>query len=465
MDETLVREALADPASAFSAIYDEYADRIHDHCLAILRDPGDAADAMQDTFVLAHERLGQLREPSKLRPWLYAIARSRCLRRLDARRRLRPTDELEMTDFADDPAAQVAKAEARELVWAAAEGLSPDDRSVLDAHLRHGLTGPELAAVLGVSPRRAALLLHRLKERMDRTIGAIVVLRVRRRDCPGLAEAAGEGALTPLVRKRVARHIDGCERCAEERRRLTPQLAYAAIPLAPAPARLRDEVLARAEARAPDEALGLEPTWRPDGFPSRVGQRRSLGWRAVAAVATVVLALLGGYALGRVLDGDPADVRAAPAPTTSLEVLRGSPSTVGATTRGPASVGPDESPAGTETDVPPTDPGPPETEPGDTVPPSVEQASIQCGPTITASISIVDAADPSPVVDLVLTHDRPGAVRVPLRRAPDRDAFTAALDRTVLGDGPLVAEVTGSVRDAAGNERGVRVTEDCTFFD
>jgi DNA-directed RNA polymerase specialized sigma subunit, sigma24 homolog len=52
-------------------------DRLHDFCYALLRHREDAADAVADTFVIVAERIGQLRDPDRLRPWLYAIAAAR----------------------------------------------------------------------------------------------------------------------------------------------------------------------------------------------------------------------------------------------------------------------------------------------------------------------------------------------------------------------------------------------------
>ena len=50
----------------------------------MLGDPEDAADAVQDMFVIAAARLGGLGDPRKLRPWLYAVARNECHARLGA---------------------------------------------------------------------------------------------------------------------------------------------------------------------------------------------------------------------------------------------------------------------------------------------------------------------------------------------------------------------------------------------
>ena len=98
-DAELVRAATAGDRGAFAAIYDRYADRLHDFCWSVLRDRDEAADATQDAFLVAAERLGQLRDPERLRPWLYAVARSQALRRVRARSRLAPEED--MTDLPD----------------------------------------------------------------------------------------------------------------------------------------------------------------------------------------------------------------------------------------------------------------------------------------------------------------------------------------------------------------------------
>ena len=157
-DAALAVAAARDPA-AFAAIYDRYSDRLHDFCLGLLRDRDAAADCVQDTFTTAATRLTQLREPDKLRPWLYAIARHEALRRIKTLRRETPSDEL--PDHASPehgPEELAARNELAELVTQAAGGLSDRDRAVLDLHYRHGLDGPELADALGVSATNANTL-------------------------------------------------------------------------------------------------------------------------------------------------------------------------------------------------------------------------------------------------------------------------------------------------------------------
>ena len=78
-DAELVGPAAGD-RRAFAHMYDRYADRLHDFCVGMLRDRDGAADCVQDVFCIAATPLPQLREPDKLRPWLYSIARNEALR-------------------------------------------------------------------------------------------------------------------------------------------------------------------------------------------------------------------------------------------------------------------------------------------------------------------------------------------------------------------------------------------------
>ena len=82
MDDREVVAAIAagDPAG-IAVAYDRYAADLYGYCRWMLPQPTDAAEAVQETFVVA-TTLGDLPAAPKLRPWLYAVARNECLRRL-----------------------------------------------------------------------------------------------------------------------------------------------------------------------------------------------------------------------------------------------------------------------------------------------------------------------------------------------------------------------------------------------
>jgi RNA polymerase sigma factor (sigma-70 family) len=307
-DAELARAATAGDRAAFAAIYDRYADRLHDFCWGLLRDREEAADATQDAFVVAAERLGQLRDPERLRPWLYAVARSQALRRVRDRSRVAPEEEMtELADSASGPERAAEQSDLRMLVWSAAAGLSERDRALLDLHLRHGLEGAELGEAMDVEPGHAYVLLSRLRDQVERSLGAFLVARLGRDDCPDLADllTSWDGRFSPLIGKRVARHVDACDVCGPARRRLASPLALlAAVPPLPAPAQLRDRVLERVELTGGSGGRGQPGAGQadppvagppPEAAAAGAGRRRG----AVAAlVAALLLAVGAGVGLG-----------------------------------------------------------------------------------------------------------------------------------------------------------------------
>jgi RNA polymerase sigma factor (sigma-70 family) len=297
-DAALVAGAAGGDTEAFGAMYDRSGGRIHDYLCSILRDRDEAADVLQDTFLVAGARLQQLRDPTKLRPWLYAIARHEALRRIKARSRLEPLGDTEVTSSRPGPDEVAAKDELVDLVAAAAEGLSPRDRAVLDLHLRQGLEGQELGEALGVSASHAYVLLSRLRDQVERSLGALLVTRLGRDGCSGLelVLAGWDGRFSPLMRKRVARHVDVCPTCSDVRRQAVSPLALlAAIPPVVLPPELRIRVLGDL-----DLVSHQGQPWpaKRGGFPPPVATSRRR-YRGLLSAAAAVFLLLGGVSVAR----------------------------------------------------------------------------------------------------------------------------------------------------------------------
>ena len=80
-DHAVVAAVIAGDADGFAAAYDQYAASLYARCHAVLPEP-DAAEAVLDTFLVAAAKLDGLRDPDRFGPWLHAVARNECLRRL-----------------------------------------------------------------------------------------------------------------------------------------------------------------------------------------------------------------------------------------------------------------------------------------------------------------------------------------------------------------------------------------------
>ena len=88
VDEYLVARLRAGDDAAFEAIYDRYARGVLAFCAHMLGNREAAEDALQLTFVSAFRALRGSDANVSLRPWLYTIARNRCLSELRTRRDL-----------------------------------------------------------------------------------------------------------------------------------------------------------------------------------------------------------------------------------------------------------------------------------------------------------------------------------------------------------------------------------------
>jgi RNA polymerase sigma factor (sigma-70 family) len=291
-DAELALACAAGDRTALARIYDRYADRLHDFCWGMLRDRDGAADCVQDAFCIAATRMTQLRDPGKLRPWLYAIARSEALRRIRDRDRETLSDELP-DSISDDPSPETlaARGELADLVSDAAGGLSDRDRTVLELAYRHGLDGADLAEALGVTKVNANTIVHRLRETIERTLGALLVSRgvhVNPDRCAELAAILDgwDGAFTVLMRKRVARHIECCPTCDQERRRLVnPVALLGAAPVCiPAPAWLRERTLS-------EVTLTTSASPYPDDHDGGARHARSSKLPVASFVAALLAAL------------------------------------------------------------------------------------------------------------------------------------------------------------------------------
>ncbi|HLK73087.1 MAG TPA: sigma-70 family RNA polymerase sigma factor [Streptosporangiaceae bacterium] len=290
-DRDMVAAIVAGDQEGMAEAYDKYAVPLYSYCRSLLREPADAADAVQDTFLVAAAKLGGLRDPGKLRSWLYAVARNECYRRLRAGETTSAFDEAgDVTAEAVDVASAVEQAEVRQFVRDAIAGLNPSERDVIELSLVQGLDADALADTLGVSRNHAHALVSRARSQLERSLGALLVARTGREDCAALdALLTGwDGQLTALMRKRISRHIDQCQTCGDlKRRELTPALFAAALPLVALLPGFREHVL---KTCADSSAAGLAHRasvadragqFGPSGFPAPSLPPGVPGWRRV----------------------------------------------------------------------------------------------------------------------------------------------------------------------------------------
>lgn len=169
-DADLVAAVRSGDVGAFEVLHRRHSARTYRTAMTVLNDREAAADAVQEAFTRALERLSQLRDPDAFGAWLASIARRAALD--EGRRRSRVgnagTHALEeIRSDAMGPDDEVAVRELAGRVTGCLAGLSRRDATILVMVAHLGFATDDLAAALGVSSGAAKVALHRARRRLQ----------------------------------------------------------------------------------------------------------------------------------------------------------------------------------------------------------------------------------------------------------------------------------------------------------
>ena len=230
-DERLVTLVRRGNHGAFGALVSRYEVRLLAFCRHLLRSREDAEDVLQEVFASAFKAMMADERPIRVRPWLYRIARNRCLNHL---RRISAIGVDSIEDhFSEHGPSTSEMAQRREDLWQLVgdiQELPESQRSALLLREMEALSYEQIAEVL------------------DKTIPSIKSLLIRaRRSLAESAEARNlscaearvefdevQAGLRERPSRVVRRHIASCERCSDLRvaeRSLPAVRAW--LPLAP----------------------------------------------------------------------------------------------------------------------------------------------------------------------------------------------------------------------------------------
>ena len=169
----VIRAQLGDD-EAFIRLADSYYPRLLHYVRRLVRDREAADDVLQEACVAAYRGLPRLKEPERLRPWLYGIARNQArnaLRREDRARLDYVEDEVLEAVPADEEDALDLRAEQAAQVHRALDRISAPHAEVLILCCVNGLSYEEIAEVtkmkLGTVRSRLHYAKRALREAME----------------------------------------------------------------------------------------------------------------------------------------------------------------------------------------------------------------------------------------------------------------------------------------------------------
>ena len=203
-DERLVRELRAGSERAFEVLFDRYSRPLVAFCRQLVG-PAEAEDAVQHTFLAAYRGLVTSQKSIVVRPWLYTIARHRCLSILRVRAEHLPVDGLESA--ADDLVAAVAVGDDLRALLGDLGRLPEQQRTALVLMELGDLSHAEIAAVIGCPLPKVKALVYQARSSL------VASRQARETPCQAirlqLAAPDGDGVSRALVR----RHLKTCGAC------------------------------------------------------------------------------------------------------------------------------------------------------------------------------------------------------------------------------------------------------------
>ncbi len=257
VDLPIVDRVLAGDAQAFGELVRMHERRVYRTTLSVTKNPEDAEEAAQETFLKAFQNLGQFRGDSRFTTWLTRIAINEGLQKLRKRGNAESIDELlldeeglpmpkQVEDWHDNPEQLYAREEIRQFVEEAIQSLPPAYRVVFMLRDVEEMDTGETAEALGISVAaaksrllRARLMMREaLAPRFGRRhlaarikagqmmVAAALARRFRRPtekekivmlDCKqALAELSNylDGEVSPELMAALERHLAQCHRCS-----------------------------------------------------------------------------------------------------------------------------------------------------------------------------------------------------------------------------------------------------------
>ncbi len=208
-DERLLQRAAAGDERAFAAIFRRYHQDLFRYCRAILGDPEDAQDALQNTMLKALRALPGEKREIKLKPWLYRISHNEAIEILRRRRPVVALNPEMAAAIEAGPDQQTETQERlRQLIFDLGE-LPERQRSALVLRELSDMSFEEIGATLGTTP---AVIRQTIYE------GRVNLQQMgegREMSCESVKQALSDGDGRVLRRRNLRAHLRACASCAE----------------------------------------------------------------------------------------------------------------------------------------------------------------------------------------------------------------------------------------------------------
>ena len=176
-DPVLVEKIKTGDYQAFESLVNRYESKVYRLAIRMLRNPEDAEDALQETFLQVYRGLKSFEGRSTFSTWLFRLATNVCLMKIRHREtepaKLLPLEDYlprheegghpQIFDWTDRPEEALLSKESREKMLEALEKLPAEYRAVFILRDMEGFSNAETGETLGISVAAVKSRLHRAR--------------------------------------------------------------------------------------------------------------------------------------------------------------------------------------------------------------------------------------------------------------------------------------------------------------
>lgn len=167
IDIKLVEKAIKGDQSSFAQVYDYYAPDLYRVALYTLKNPHDAEDVVSETFVEAYRGIKNLRDPSKIKPWLMRILSIRCKRKIGEYVQGRQESDLDDHIFVLEGGGDLSLDSIHRLdLIEALDNLNEEERLIISLATIQGYTVREVAEILDSPQGTVSSKLYRALDKL-----------------------------------------------------------------------------------------------------------------------------------------------------------------------------------------------------------------------------------------------------------------------------------------------------------
>jgi RNA polymerase sigma factor (sigma-70 family) len=205
-ERRLARRAARGDRDAFTAIFRRFQPDLYRYCVAILGNPEDAQDALQNTMVKALGTLPGERREIELKPWLYRVAHNESIELIRRRRQSVSLDEHQLPPGVTLAEEVETRQQLRQLLVDVGE-LPERQRGALVMREAGGLKFEEIGAALGTTPAVARQTVYEAR------LGLREMEAGRNMECTAVTKALSDGDRRVRRRRDLSAHLKACADC------------------------------------------------------------------------------------------------------------------------------------------------------------------------------------------------------------------------------------------------------------